>query len=147
MKYNIKAFNRVLIVDDDYASVYLSRVVLQDMNICQQVITACNGQDAIQKIKQYCLNEHVAKEDCPDLILLDIHMPIMNGFDVLTNLQQIGQSNHFQAKVVVLTVSSHPKDMEDMKAFGVNHYFEKPITEDKILSLLNVTSKLLHHKF
>ena len=131
-----KAFNRVLIVDDDHTSVYLTKIVLEDMHIAEQVLIAHNGLEGIEKVKGCCLNEHAANDECPDLILLDINMPIMDGFEVLNQLRQIGQTNLIEAKVIVLTTSSNPNDVEKMKAFGVKDYLQKPVTEDKIISLI-----------
>jgi CheY-like chemotaxis protein len=73
---NNKAFNRILIIDDDYASVYLTKFTLEDMGIAGQILTAKNGQEGLDQIKQYCLNEQAASVKCPDLILLDINMPL-----------------------------------------------------------------------
>jgi CheY-like chemotaxis protein len=133
---NTKAFNRVLIIDDDYTSVYLTRVTLEDMDIANQILSAGNGEEGLSLIKQYCINEHAASAECPDLILLDINMPILNGFELLNELKKIGQENIIQAKVVVLTTSSHPKDIEKMRSLGVKDYLEKPVREDKILTLV-----------
>jgi CheY-like chemotaxis protein len=130
-----KAFNRVLIIDDDYASAYLTRIALQDLDIAEEILTAKNGSEGLEIVKQHCLNKHAAKADCPDLILLDLNMPVMSGFEVVEELHNIGQSNLIHAKIVVLTSSSEPRDMEKMAKFGVNQYLTKPVTEEKILPL------------
>jgi CheY-like chemotaxis protein len=131
-----KKYNRILIIDDDFTSTYLTKLALEDMQIAEQVLTADNGQEGLQLVKQYCLNEDVAKQECPDLILLDINMPVMNGFEVLDELQSIGQSNLIQAKIVVLTSSESPRDKAKMLSFGVKKFLTKPLTEDKILPLI-----------
>jgi CheY-like chemotaxis protein len=130
-----KAFNRVLIIDDDYASAYLTRIALQDLDIAEEILTAKNGNEGLEIVKQRCLNNHAAKADCPDLILLDLNMPVMSGFEVVEELHNIGQSNLIRAKIVVLTSSSAPRDMEKMAKFGVKQYLTKPVTEEKILPL------------
>lgn len=131
-----KSFNRILIIDDDKASVFLTKVVLEDMNIAEQILTANNGREGLKQIKDNCLNAHASSPACPDLILLDINMPVMDGFEVLNELHQIGQTNLIQAKVVVLTTSSNPHDIKKMKSFGIKDYLEKPVSEDKILPLI-----------
>ncbi|MDO1449732.1 response regulator [Rhodocytophaga aerolata] len=136
---NKKAFNRVLIIDDDHTSVYLTKLTLEDMEIAGQILTAKNGQEGLDRIKQYCLNEQAALVECPDLILLDINMPIMNGFDVVHALKLIGQDHLIRAKVVILTTSANPTEVEKMRALGVKDYLEKPVSEDKILPFINET--------
>jgi CheY-like chemotaxis protein len=61
----------------------------------------------------------------------------MDGFDVVQALKGLGQSNRIQAKIVVLTNSSNPTDIEKMNAMGVKHCLEKPVSEDKILPFIN----------
>jgi CheY-like chemotaxis protein len=131
-----KTFNRVLIIDDDYASIYLTKAILEDMEIAEQILTVSNGDKGLEKIKQNCLNEHAATSECPDLILIDINMPGLSGLEVVEELYKIGQSNLIQAKVVVLTASSQLRDMDKMIQFGVKQYIEKPITEEKISLLI-----------
>jgi CheY-like chemotaxis protein len=59
----------------------------------------------------------------------------MDGFELIHALQTIGQTNLMQAKLVVLTTSSNPKDIEQMKTLGIVYYLEKPISEEEILLL------------
>ncbi|MDO1444685.1 response regulator [Rhodocytophaga aerolata] len=136
---NIKAFNRVLIIDDDSTSVYLTKITLEEMDLAEQILRAKNGQEGLAQIKQYCLNEQAASIECPDLILLDINMPVMNGFELLDELQQLSQTSHMQIKVVALSTSFNPRDIEKIRSFAITDYLEKPITEDKILSLVHAS--------
>lgn len=129
--------NKVLIIDDDYASVYLTKSVLEEMQVTEQIVTATNGQEGLEKVKQYCLNGQAAPLDCPDLILLDLNMPVMDGFEVLEELKRIGQSNLIEAKIIVLTSSSNKKDIEKVEAMGIKNFLVKPLTEDKLMPLIS----------
>jgi hypothetical protein len=62
-----KSFNRIMITDDDSTSAYLTNLTLTEMEIGEQILTAYNGKEGIEIIKQYCLNQHAAKVECPDL--------------------------------------------------------------------------------
>jgi CheY-like chemotaxis protein len=93
-----------------------------------------NSQEGLEQLTVSCLQAQVASQEIPDLILLDIHMPVIDGFEVLNALAKIKQTNLVLAKVVVLTASSHPDDIEEMKSLGVKHYLEKPVTEDNIFT-------------
>ena len=116
----MQKFNRILLIDDDEASNYLSCEVISDLDAANEIETAQNGFDACKLIKQ---------ERCPDIIFLDIRMPRMDGFAFLENLRKIGVCEH--VKVVMLT-SSVRKEEKD-RAFSykwVVDYFEKPLTEE-----------------
>jgi CheY-like chemotaxis protein len=129
------SFNRIIIIDDDTTSVFLTKFLLEDMNIARQILTASDGQEGLCKINEHCLNAQAASVECPDLILIDIHMPVMDGVELIHALRTIGQTNLMQAKLVVLTTSSNPRDIEQMKALGIVYYLEKPISEEEILLL------------
>jgi CheY-like chemotaxis protein len=132
-----KRFNRVLVIDDDTASRYLARAILEDMAIAKEVIPMPDAKEGLRFIEQYCINVHAALSHCPDLILLDITMPVMNGFEFLDALQEVGQHNILQAVIVVLTSSSNPKDQQKMLSYGVKGYITKPLTEQDIIDLVN----------
>ncbi|OIO76336.1 MAG: hypothetical protein AUJ85_00765 [Elusimicrobia bacterium CG1_02_37_114] len=81
--------NKILIVDDDEEIVSFLEVVLQQKNY--QVITACNGQEGLKK----------AKENIPDLALVDIMMPIMNGHELCEKLKDDPDTKHIP--IIIIT--------------------------------------------
>jgi CheY-like chemotaxis protein len=131
-----KLFNRVLIIDDDRASLYLARITLEETGIATEVAPVQTSKEGLDFIKARCMDQHAAPEDCPDLVLLDINMPGMDGFDFLDALKLLGQKHLIRKVVVVLTSSSNPRDLEQMLAFGVRGFITKPITEEKIMQLV-----------
>ena len=131
-----KPFNRILIIDDEEINLLVSRVILETMQVATQIITLTQAKEGITFIEQYCLDEHAASHDCPDLILLDLNMPIMDGFSFLEALQKLGQSHLIKTVVVVLTSSLHTQDQERIAAFGVRAYLSKPLTVEKVGKLV-----------
>lgn len=102
---------RILIVEDDefLLSMYQTKLSLENF----EVITALNG---LQGVK-------VAQKEMPDLILLDLNLPEMNGFEVLENLK-----NHEQTKnipVLVLTNYSQKEDIDRCFKLGAADYLIK----------------------
>lgn len=65
-----------LLVDDDETTNFVNEMLLKDMGVTEQILTAHNGQEALELILERCENN-----ECPSLILLDINMPVMNGFE------------------------------------------------------------------
>ena len=129
-------FNRVLVLDDDPASLYLARLTLEDINLAQEVATFHTAVGALEFITAYCFDERAAEENCPDLILLDVNMPGMDGFSFLEQLQFLCRQQLFHKVVVVLTSSDNPRDQDRMKSYGVRGFIVKPLTEEKVMHLV-----------
>lgn len=129
-------FDRIIIIDDDYVSGYLSRITTEEMNIAEEVIHLQSADKGIAFIKNHCLENQVDKAECPDLILLDIHMPVKDGYEFLDELQRMGQEAIIHLKVIVLTSSGTLRDKEKMKQYGIKGIIEKPISEIELLELI-----------
>ncbi len=134
---DMKLFNRVLILDDDPASLYLARLMMEETGLAEAIATFYTAREGLEFIRTHCLDEHAAREDCPDLILLDINMPGMDGFEFLDALEMMGKKHMIRKVVVVLTSSSYPRDQEKMHAYGVRGFINKPVTEEKIMELVS----------
>ena len=131
-----KLFRKVLVVDDDRASRFLCEAVLEDMQVAEAITTYEHGEGALEHLKSSCMDENAARLDCPDLVLLDLNMPIMNGIELLEQLDKLKANHIIQSRVVVLTSSSYSQDIEKTKRYGVKGYIVKPLTEEKVRTLL-----------
>lgn len=125
--------NKILLVDDDETSNFLTELMLKEMDLAQDVIISLNGEEALDYIKNHC----ETKDQCPELILLDINMPVMDGFEFLEEFEKIkdGYKNK-KLNIVMLTSSNYFKDFEKAKKFNVRGYINKPLTEEKIIQIL-----------
>ena len=120
----------VLVADDDENDVLFLRRAFQKAGLSHTIIHARNGQEAIS-----CLTSTgAARLWLPDLLLLDLKMPLVDGFDVLgwlrvisSSLQQWGPR---PVPVVVLSSSSLPQDKEKAKDLGARDYLMKPVNSD-----------------
>jgi len=115
---------KVLIVDD---SAFM-RMLLKDKvsNIgLTEILEAANGKQAIE----------ITKKHNPDLILLDIILPDINGETVLSNLRKTG----IKTKVIVITAVGQKPVIERCKKLGISGYIVKPFDDTKITNLLKKT--------
>lgn len=112
----------ILVADDNEANRELVAVILQRQGY--EVIEAGNGRDAITR----------AQEQSPDLVLLDIHMPEMDGYEAVQALRAAEASRHIP--VVALTASAMAGDAEEALSRGFTAYLAKPYEISAVISLV-----------
>jgi CheY-like chemotaxis protein len=117
---------RILIVDDKATSRELLRTVLERDGY--SIVEAADGGEALQK----------ARGENPDLILLDLQMPVLNGYEVLTELRQ--DSRYRTLPIIALTASAMQGDREKALAAGFTAYLTKPVT---LAHLREIVQRLL----
>ncbi len=120
-----KAIRCILLVDDDPDDNFLHRLVIEDSGYCDRVEVAENGQQALS----YLTTQSAPNYCRPEVILLDINMPGMNGFEFLAEYEKLDPS--YQAKVVLmmLTTSLNPDDQRRANGHNVViGYKSKPLT-------------------
>jgi len=123
------ALNKILLVDDDKAFNFLNRFLLKENQITCPIYEALNGQQALDHIS--------TTGECPDLILLDINMPGVDGFGFLREYEKMGKCcTH--SRIFMLTSSQ--RDEDRTKALSnkfVSGYLDKPLTAAHILEILS----------
>lgn len=123
----------VLLVEDSPAALNYNKRLLQKNNISNGIVTAFNGEEAIN----YILN--VKEELFPKIILLDLNMPLLGGFGFLSKYEQlISAENRKNTLVVLLSTSILRGDLEKSKQFkDVPLFLTKPLTQEKLKELIN----------
>jgi CheY-like chemotaxis protein len=116
---------KVLIVDDDVRNVFALTSVLEANGM--EVIFAENGKDGIQTLQ--------AHPDV-DLVLMDIMMPEMDGYETMAAVREIPQFNRLP--IISLTAKAMKGDREKSIASGASDYITKPVDTDQLLSLMRV---------
>lgn len=123
----------ILLVDDDETANFLSRLVLRRTGIPEHVLVAENGQQALHLLATSCTPHN---PQCPDLILLDVNMPVMNGLEFLAAYQQLPLAQQRAIVIVLLTSTALPRDIAQLQGLPVAGMIEKPLTVDKFQRLL-----------
>jgi len=118
----------ILLVEDNEGDVVLTREAFEEYKIKTKISIVKNGQDALDFLSQ---SGKFTNSKKPDLILLDINIPIFSGHEVLERIKS--DSNLKKIPVIMLTTSSSEKDLE--KAYGkhCNSYIKKPIQISEFL--------------
>ena len=124
------------IIDDDKLTVKLISILVSKNKFCEEIQSFNNAQDAIDKLKQNALDNGVL----PDAILLDLNMPVMDGWQFLDEFVLLPIKK--EISVFIMTSSIDPVDIEMAKKYKiVKDYVEKPITTKKLDVLCNLIGK------
>ena len=123
-----------LLVDDDDTTNYLNQRLLQRLAITDTVLVAGNGQEALDLLHTHC--DLPTSPTCPALILLDMKMPRMNGFEFLQAYAQRPRHQDPPVVIIMLTTSLNPNDVAKMQNLPIGGYLTKPLTTEKIRQIM-----------
>ena len=128
------AISCTLLVDDDDTTNFLNQALLRRMAISDTVLVTTNGQEALDLLHTHC--EQPTSPTCPALILLDMNMPLMNGFEFLRAYAHRPARENATVVIIMLTTSPNPRDVAQMQGLPIAGYLTKPLTRDKINQVL-----------
>jgi CheY-like chemotaxis protein len=115
---------KILLIEDDEITNFITTSKLKNLGF-NNVKVVLNGKLALDYLS----------ENCPNLIFLDINMPVMDGFEFLENKYK--QNLCENIPIVILTSSSRPSDQELASKYdNIIDYLEKPLSFDKIQAIL-----------
>lgn len=127
---------KLLIVDDDDINNFLLKHLLKKSSYALEIIDFTNPVEALTYIKQ-CHADLIRI----DLLLLDVNMPVMTGWEVLNSLRVNGESLMRENKVYMLSSSVHSGDLEKAREFQeVTGFISKPISLDVLSGIFKEIS-------
>ena len=125
--------NCVLLIDDDEPTNFLNEIVIKQTDCTEKCVALQSGRTALE----YLTSQKNGSQQHPDLILLDINMPAMNGWEFLDACREHVNGNIGNSVVVMLTTSMNPDDEEKAKTYAlVNDFKHKPLTVETIHDII-----------
>lgn len=123
----MKKFNSIFVVDDDLVYHFIIKKLFSKCNIDVSASYFFNGLEAIDDLKN-----KVESENIPDLILLDINMPVYDGWQFLEEFKKIKQKFRKDIEVYLVSSSNDISDINKSKEFQdeVKKYYYKPMTQE-----------------
>ena len=112
----------ILLIEDNEGDILLIREVLSGRPFIKKISVATDGQEGIDFVTK---KGNFKEEISPDLILLDINLPLKNGHEVLKTLKNNVKTRHIP--IIVLTTSSSPDDIKKSYQHFANLYITKPV--------------------
>jgi CheY-like chemotaxis protein len=134
----MKPAHAILLVEDNPADVKITQRALRESAVPVELIVVRDGQEAVDYLLRQPPYDAVGWRS-PDLILLDLNLPGMNGREVLERVRANDALRH--VPVVVLTTSRRQEDVQQMYASGANTYIEKPQDFTRFVEVLQTIQR------
>ena len=129
----MKKVKTCCIIDDDPIFIYGTRRIMKEVDFSENIMVYNNGEEAIEGISQ--ISE--AEEKLPEVIFLDLNMPIMNGWEFLEEFEKLPNPNLKKTIIYIISSSVDPRDLERVKNYRqVNNYILKPITPNDLEAVI-----------
>lgn len=125
----------ILLVEDNEGDILLTTETLEETNLSKKISIARDGLEAITLLDSSSFNN----KDLPDLVLLDINLPKINGFAVLEHIKKTNTLSHIP--VIILTTSGSPADKIMANELKASNYLIKPAEiEDFVIAISKIES-------
>jgi len=120
------------IIDDDDIYIFGIKKLVQIKKLCKEIHTFSHGFDALQHLKEL----ESQKIPFPEIILLDINMPVMNGWEFMEKFSEIDKSLRKDTKIYMVSSSIDPEDIEKAnKLKEIEEYIIKPIDLNTLIRI------------
>ena len=107
----------ILLIEDDMIEIMKMNRTIRKLNLSHKITTANNGEEAINQLSD--------ADEFPDIILLDLNMPKINGIEFLSILKSDSRLKHIPT--IILTTSNNNRDLLECYKIGVSGYILKPL--------------------
>ena len=137
MKANKPRYKTVMIIDDNEIDNLINQKMIETSYLTEKIYTHTGAKSAIEFLRNIeKLGNELSLEILPEVIFLDIDMPLMDGFQFLDEFSKLNDSTKAKCEIIMLTSSINPQDVNKSKAYGyVKQYINKPLTQENIAAL------------
>lgn len=126
----------IMLVDDDDTTNYLNQRLLEGLNAAENILIFKDGELALEYLSKSCV-AGADSNPCPDLMFLDIKMPVMDGFEFLDAYKEMKQRLNQNITIMMLTSSASFYDLEKLKSYpDVKKHYSKSLTELDVKDLM-----------
>jgi CheY-like chemotaxis protein len=130
-----KKYRTVMLIDDNEIDNLINQKMIEAASVTENIYTHTGAKSAIEFLRNMEKMD-VAEKVLPDVIFLDIDMPLMDGFQFLEEFEKLGSVAKNKCKIVMLTSSINPQDYSRSKKYtNVKMYLNKPLSHESISKL------------
>ncbi|MBO5227528.1 MAG: response regulator, partial [Lachnospiraceae bacterium] len=125
----------LLLVEDNELNAEIAMEILKETGV--NVSHVWNGEEALKKMQE-------VEEGYYDLILMDIQMPVMNGYEATKAIRELDRDWAKSIPIIAMTANAFVEDIENAKQAGMNAHLSKPIIVEQLLSMLREWLEMKH---
>jgi|SRR6185437_10465747 len=129
----MRKLKKILLIDDDKINNFINKKLLDALEIAEEVVECNNGKKALDHLLK-CRNEG---NTCPEFIILDNFMPVMDGDELLEHLYETGFFNKEEVVVLVLVAQTRVEEIERYRQLGVKEFSYKPLSAEIVMNIYN----------
>ncbi len=130
----------ILLVDDDHATNFIHKRLLNNIECSEKIVIHSDAREALQIFK-----ENIDFQERPILVMLDINMPEMSGWEFLDEFNNLAEKKKKGVKIAMVTTSINPDDMQLAKSKNADYYLCKPLKKEEINHLVQeITSQQIN---
>ncbi|MGV3540884.1 MAG: response regulator [Rufibacter sp.] len=136
METQFEPLDLIMLVDDDDTTNFVNKRLLTKLGVAKKFIIKKNGAEALEYLQTVGQGEN--QDPYPDLIFLDIKMPVMDGFSFLDEYHRLGLGKNGGMIILMLTSSASFYDLERLKTYEhVKKHFSKALTEADVKEVMS----------
>lgn len=129
-------YSSVMLIDDNEIDNLINQKMIEASNITGRIYTHTGAKSAIEFLKNIVQLNDLANQILPDVIFLDIDMPLMDGFQFLDEFEKLSNDIRKRCRIVMLTSSINPQDVNRSKQYSyVKKYINKPLSQESLEQL------------
>lgn len=129
----------IMLIDDNEIDNLINQKMIESADVVENIYTHTGARSAIEFLRNAEKLEGFSDKILPDIILLDIDMPLMDGFQFLDEFEKLKETTKEKCAVVMLTSSINPQDVNKSKKYKyVKRYINKPLSQDSITKIFSM---------